>query len=378
MIYLDNAATTKVDKKVLKAMLPYFSKKYANASSIHSFGQAAKEALESSREKIAKKLNADPEEIFFTSGGTESNNFAIKGAAWALKEKGKHIITSKLEHESVLSAYKWLESNGFEATYINPDKYGIISPEKVQQAMREDTILVSIMHANNEIGTIQPIREISKICREKGALFHSDGCQSFMKEKIDSKMDGDLFTINAHKLYGPKGVGALFIRKGVRIAPLLHGGGHEKNMRSGTENIPGIVGFAAATDTLDENEVERIRDLRKKLEKDVLGIEGTILNGHPEKRLCSISNISFKHIEGESLLLRLDGKGIMCSTGSACSSHTLEPSHVLVSCGVPIELAHSSIRFSLGKDNTEEDISKTFSVLEEEVKKLRELSPFGK
>ena len=377
-VYLDNAATTPVAKEVLEAMLPFLNEKFGNASSLHQWGREAREAIEKAREIIAKKLNVEPNEVIFTSGGTESNNFALKGVAFANKDKGKHIITQKTEHACILQTCKWLESIGFEVTYLDVDERGFVSPEDVANAIRKDTILVTIMHANNEIGTIQPIEEIAKICKEHGVYFHTDACQSFTKEPLDAKKIGvDLITISSHKIYGPKGVGALIVREGVRIAPLMHGGGHEFGKRSGTENVPGIVGFGKAVEIAKESHAEHMRRLRDLLIKRVLEeIPKVKLNG-PEpgnKRLCNNANFTFYGVEGEALVLRLDARGVACSTGSACSSRKLEPSHVLKAIGLSHEEAHGSLRFSTGRQNTEEEINYAVDVLKEEVEALRKVS----
>ena len=335
-VYLDNAATTKVDKEVLKEMQPYFNEKYGNASSLHSFGREAKEALEKSREVIARSINALTEEIIFTSGGTESNNIALKGLFFNNKEKN-HIITSKIEHDAIFETCKFLEKNGAKVTYLNVDRSGLIDFEQLKKEINEKTLLVSIMHANNEIGTIQDIEKIGKLCREKKVLFHTDAVQSYCKEKIDVKKQNiDLMSLSAHKIYGPKGVGALYIRKELRnkIGVFLHGGGHEFGLRSGTENIAGIVGMTKAVEVCQKNfNNKEINALRDKLIKEVLKIPETFLNGHTEKRLSNNANFIFKAIEGESLVLMLDEKGIAASTGSACSSKSLEPSHVLLALG---------------------------------------------
>ena len=380
-IYLDHGATTPVDKEVVKAMLPYLTEKFGNASSIHSFGQEAKDALESSRERIAKKLGAKPNEIIFTSGGSESDNLAIKGVAHAYRKKGNHIITSSIEHPAVLGTCKSLAEEGFDITYLEVDKEGFVKPDDVERAITKKTILVSIMHANNEIGTIEPIEEIGKICKSKGVLFHTDAVQSFTKVPIDvNKMNIDLLSISAHKIYGPKGVGALYIREGVKIKKMIDGGHHEFDMRAGTENIPGIVGFAKAVELTNENQIKYMTNLRNKLIKGLLKIPDTILNGPDRKnlsrRLCNNVNISFKFVEGESILLRLDDKGIAVSTGSACSSRSLKPSHVLLAIGLPPQIAHSSIRFTLGRENTIQEINYTIKTTKEVVEELRKLSPF--
>lgn len=377
-IYLDNAATTPLDPEVLKAMLPYFTKKYGNASSLHSIGQEAKKALESSREIIAKLLHVDSEEIYFTSCATESNNLALKGVAFANRRRGKHIITTKIEHHCVLNTCKWLEDNGFEVTYLPVDRFGIIRPEDLESVIRDDTILVSIMYANNEIGTIEPIKKLARICSEKGIYFHTDAVQAFGKIPIDIN-DISMLSVSAHKLYGPKGVGALFVRKDVKIEPILHGGGHEMGLRSGTENIAGIVGLAKATELAFKemsNESERLKKLRDKLIKQILEIPNTTLNGHPKKRLPNNANFSFKFVEGESIVLMLDERGIEASTGSACSSPKLEPSHVLLAIGLEPALAHGSLRLSLGRYTTKEDIDYVNIVLPEVIENLRRISPF--
>jgi len=382
MIYMDHSATTPVDKRVLEFMLPYFDKKYGNASSLHSMGQEAKKALGEAREKIAKVINADPSEIYFTSGGTESNNFAIKGIAFANKDKGKHIITTKIEHDCVLNTCKWLEKIGFEVTYLDVDRYGLIDSGDLEASLRDDTILVSIMHANNEIGTIQDMEEIGKIVGESNAYLHTDAVQSVTKIPIDvKKMNVDMLSISSHKIFGPKGVGCLYIRKGVKIDPLMHGGGHEGGLRSGTENIAGIAGFGEAMKIGEEERpkiMPRLEKLRDKIIDNVLKIDNTFLNGHPKKRLPINANFSFRFIEGESLVLLLDSRGIEASTGSACSSKSLEPSHVLLAIGLKPEDAHGSLRITLGKDNTEKDVDYLLKVLPEIVSELREMSPFKK
>ena len=379
-IYLDYAATTPLDPRVLNAMKPYFYKKFGNSMSLHSFGLEAKKALEESRETVAKFMNAKPEEVVFTGSATESDNFALKGIAFANKEKGKHIITSAIEHHAVLESCKWLEKQGFELTYLPVDKYGLIDLEKLRNSIRDDTILVSIMHANNEIGTIEPIEEIGKICKERGVLFHTDAVQSFGKISIDvNKMNVDLLSLSAHKFYGPKGVGATFIRKGTNIEPLLHGGGHEFGLRSSTVNIPGIVGLAKAVELRKKemkSEAKKLTKLRDYLIKNVLKIENSHLNGHQTKRLPNNANFWFAFIEGEALVLQLDSYGIAASTGSACSSATLEPSHVLMAIGLKHEEAHGSLRLSLGKYTTKADIDYTIKFLPKAVEMLRKLSPF--
>jgi cysteine desulfurase len=348
--------------------------------SLHSFGLEAKQSLEGSRETVAKFMNAKPEEIVFTGSATESINFVLKGIAFANKEKGKHIITSAIEHHAVLESCRWLEGQGFDVTYLPVDRYGFVDLGKLRSSIRKDTVLVSIMHANNEIGTIEPIEEIGKICKEKGVLFHTDAVQSFGKLPIDvNKMSIDLLSLSAHKFYGPKGVGATFIREGTKIEPLLHGGGHEFGLRSSTENVAGIVGLEEAVRLRKKemkSEERKLTKLRDHLIKDVLKIENSHLNGHPTKRLANNANFWFAFIEGEALVVQLDSYGIAGSTGSACSSSTLEPSHVLMAIGLKHEEAHGSLRLSLGKYTKKSEINYTIKVLPKVVEKLRKLSPF--
>jgi len=381
-IYMDYAATTPTDPRVLKAMEPFFNKEFGNTMSIHSSGRSSKDALERAREKVASLMRADPKRLIFTGSATESNNFALKGVAFANRKKGNHIIISPIEHDCVLESAHWLEKQSFKITYLPVDKYGLVDPNQVEDAIRKDTILVSVMHANNEIGTIEPIEEIGKICREKDVYFHSDAAQSFGKVPIDvKKMNIDLLTVNAHKMYGPQGVGALFIRKGVNIDPLLHGGGHEFGLRSSTTNLPGVVGFGEAADLRKKemnDEAKKLTKLRDKLIKGVLKIKDSHLNGHPTKRLPNNANFWFAFIEGESLVLHLDMKGVEASTGSACSSSSLEPSHVLTAIGLKHEQAHGSLRLTLGRETKESDIDYVLEVLPGIVKNLRVISPFKK
>lgn len=379
MIYLDNAATTPVDDRVMKAMIPYFNEKYGNASSLHQKGQEARLAVEESRSIIARSINAKTEEIIFTSGGTESNNLAIKGLSFSHPEK-KHIITTKIEHDCVLNACKWLESKDYDITFLNVDKEGFIDLKELEKSIRKDTLLVSIIHGNNEIGTIQDLEAIGKICKEKKVYFHTDACQSFTKTELDAKkMNLDLVTLNAHKIYGPKGVGALYIREGVKIIPLAHGGGHERNLRSGTENVPGIVGFATAVRIANRKDVEKMKILRDKLIAGLEKIPRSRLNGpRGEKRLANNVNFCFSGVEGEAIGGLLDAKGICSSSGSACSSKSLEPSHVLLAIGLKPEQAHGSLRLSLGKQNTEEEIDEVLDKLPEIIERLRKISPFEK
>lgn len=378
-VYFDHSATTPVDPKVVEAMLPFLSEKFGNPSSIHSFGREVKVALEEAREMVAEFCHTRAADIYFTSGGTESDNMAIKGIAYELKTKGKHIITSQVEHHAVLHTCEFLEKEGFEITYLRPDKYGMIHPESVAEAIRKDTILISIMHANNEVGTISPLEQIGSIARNSGVLFHTDVVQTFGKIPLDlSELPVDLMSASAHKIYGPKGVGLLYIRKGVKLIPMAHGGGHERNRRPGTENIPGIIGLAKAVELRkdrmkDENEfVKGLRDLF--YEKITKAIPRLILNGHPDERLAGHLNLSFVGIEGEALLLSLDLKGVAASSGSACTSGSLDPSHVLAAMGLKPEIARASIRFTLGKDNTEEDVDYAVRILPEIVQRLRSMS----
>jgi len=383
-IYFDYAATTPVDPRVKKAMDPYFSKKFGNTMSLHSFGQEAKAALEESRKTVAGLIGARPEEIIFTSSATESNNTALKGCALSERsesgDKKNHIIISSIEHPCVMESAEWLRSRGFEITELPVDKYGLVSPEDVKKKIKKDTILVSIIHASNEIGTIQPIAEIGKICREKGVYFHTDAAQSFGKIPIDvNKMNIDLLTASSHKIYGPKGAALLFIKKGVVIEPILHGGGQESGLRSSTVNIPAIVGFAKAIETAKKEmaaESKRLAGLRNKIVKGALKIKGSYLNGHPKNRLPNNANFRFDFVEGESMVIQLDLAGIAASTGSACSSATLEPSHVLLAIGLKPEQAHGSLRVSLGRWTTEKEINYFLKVLPEIIKRLRRISPF--
>jgi len=378
-IYLDNGATTMLDPVVVKAMSPYFSNKYGNASSTHHLGQQARMAIDNARHIIAKSIKAKDQEITFTSGGTESNNFAIKGIAFANKNKGNHIITTKIEHDCVLNSCKWLEKQGFKVTYLDVDKEGFVNPKDLKKAITKNTILVSIIHGNNEIGTIQDLATLGKICKKHNVYFHTDACQSYTKTELNAK-HADLITLNAHKIHGPKGVGALYIKKGTKITPLAHGGGHEFKQRSGTENVPGIVGFAKAVQlAMNSKHINHVKKLRDKLIKEILKIPDVKLNGPTNnKRLCNNANFSFKYIEGESIGAYLDAQGICSSTGSACSSHTLEPSHVLLAIGLKPEEAHGSLRLTLSRFTTQQEIDKTIEELSKTIKKLRKISPFTK
>ncbi len=380
MIYFDHAATTQVKPEVLQAMLPFFTQSYGNPSSIYQFAQTNKRALEESRETIATILGAQPNEIFFTSGGTESDNWAIKGIAESLKDKGNHIITTKIEHHAVLNPCHYLEKHGYEVTYLDVDKNGLVSPEQVEKAIKKGTILISIMFANNEIGTIMPITEIGKIAKEHGVVFHTDAVQAVGQIPIDiNKLHIDLLSLSGHKFYGPKGIGVLFIRRGIKLPPLLHGGAQERGRRAGTENVPGIVGLAKAME-LAYQDLEtkniKIQALRDRL---IEGVYDTIpyaqLNGDRKQRLPNNVNFSFDFVEGESLLLLLDMEGIFASSGSACASGSLDPSHVLLALGLSHEKAHGSIRFTLGEDNTMEDVEMLLTKLPAIVQKMREMSP---
>lgn len=383
IIYMDHSSSTPTNQRVIEAMAPYFNKYYGNPLSLYALAQESAKAREAAREKVAKLLNAKVGEIIFTSGGTEANNFAIKGVAFANENKGNHIITSKIEHHSVLNTCKWLEKRGFNVSYIGVDKYGIVDLDELENSITDKTILITIMHANNEVGTIEPLSEIARVAKDNNIYLHTDAVQTVGKVKVEvNELGVALLTLSGHKFYGPKGVGALFIKKGTKIDPLLHGGHHEQNKRAGTENVPGIVGLGVACEIAMEEmgeENKRLRDLRDSLEEGLTErIEDVIVNGHPEKRLSGVLNICIKHIEGESMLLHLDNNSIAASSGSACTSGSLEPSHVLRAMGIPPEVAHGSLRFSLGHSNTIHDINKVIEVLPQIVKKLREMSPLTK
>ena len=380
---MDYAATTPVDKEVIKEMLPYFDKTYGNASSIHTFGRDAFDAVEKAREQVAGIINAEPDEIIFTSGGSESDNLAIKGVAYKNKEKRgsekNHIITCAIEHPAVLEVCKHLEKQDFNVEYISVDKHGLINIDELENVISKDTFLITVMFANNEIGTIEPIEQIGKIAKKNNILFHTDAVQAVGKVPIDvNKQNIDLLSISSHKIYGPKGVGALYIRKGISIESLIHGGGHEKGLRSGTYNTPGIVGLGKACELSKDRftkDVSHMKKLRDNLIKNVLKIEESYLNGHTTERLCNNTHFRFTAIEGESLNLMLDDKGIAGSTGSACSSKKLQASHVLLSIGLKPEEAHGSLRLTLGRYSTLEEIEYASDVLPDIVKKLRDMSP---
>lgn len=380
LIYLDHAATTPTRKEVVDAMLPYFSELYGNPSSIYSFASQNKDVIEEAREKVANAIGALDREIFFTSGGTESDNWAIRGIAENYKSKGNHIITTTIEHHAVLHTCEFLEKNGYEVTYLEVDGDGLISLDALKAAIKDTTILISIMFANNEVGTVQPIKEIGAIAKEAGVLFHTDAVQAVGHIPVDVKdMNIDLLSLSGHKLYGPKGIGALYIKKGIRLRSYIHGGAQEKKRRGGTENVPAIVGFGYAIEkamSVMEEESARQTELRDYLIEQVLEkVPYCKLNGHRTKRLPNNVNISFEFIEGESLLIMLDMKGICASSGSACTSGSLDPSHVLLAIGLPHEIAHGSLRISLGEQNTKEELDFLVASLEVIVKRLRDMSP---
>jgi cysteine desulfurase len=380
MIYMDHSATSPVDREVLNAMEPYFVKSYGNASTLYSLGRDARRAMESSREKVASIIGANTDEIIFTSGGTESDNIAIKGIAYRFKRRGNHIITSNIEHPAVDETCKYLEKNGFEVTYLPVEKDGIVNSSDLEDAITDKTILITVMHANNEIGTIQPISELGEIARENKIYFHADAVQSVGKIPVNvEELNVDMLSLSAHKLYGPKGVGALYIKKGVRVEPIIHGGGHEKGIRPGTENVAGIVGLGKACEIAENNleeEAQYLTSMRDELIKRVLSeIDESYLNGHPTKRLPNNINFRFTGIEGESLVLHLDSKNIASSTGSACSSKKLEASHVLMALGLKEVQAHGSLRLTLGKENKVEDIDYVVESIKNAVDTLRKMSP---
>lgn len=379
-VYLDHSATTPVRPEVLEEMLPFLKDQFGNPSTIYSWGRQARSAVEEARTRVAKLIGAQPEEIVFTSGGTEADNMALIGVAYANQKKGNHIITSSIEHHAVLDTAQYLKRQGFEVTFLPVTPEGLVRVEDVAEALTDKTILISIMHVNNEVGTIQPIREIGKLARERGVIFHTDAVQSVGKIPVNvDELNVDLLSASAHKIYGPKGVGCLYIRKGTRIQPLLHGGGQERKRRAGTENVAGIVGFGKAAELAGlelESEAPRLKRLRDKLIDGVLHrIDEVQLNGDRERRSPINANFSFRYVEGESILLSLDMKGIAASSGSACTSGSLDPSHVLLAMGIPHEIAHGSVRMTLGRDNTEEDIDYVLEVLPEIIERLRAMSP---
>lgn len=379
-IYFDHSATTPVNREVAELMMEYMTDKFGNASSVHGFGREARKAMEQAREKVAALINAAPNEIIFNSGGTESDNLAIKGVAFANRKKGNHIITTSIEHHAVMHTCEYLEKQGFTVTYLPVDEHAMIRMEDLKNAITDQTILISIMFANNEVGTIQPIKEIGQLAKERGIYFHTDAVQAVGHYPIDVKeLNIDLLTMAGHKFYASKGVGALYVRRGVKIAEIQHGGGHERNMRAGTENVPGIVGLGKAAEIAMRDMDKEIAHVQALRDKIITGITEKMshvkLNGHPESRLPGSVNFSFLFIEGESLLLNLDLKGIAASSGSACTSGSLDPSHVLLAMGLTHEVAHGSLRVTLGRDNTEDEVDYFLEVLPEIVERLRSMSP---
>jgi len=377
---MDHSATTPLDPRVLKAMEPYLTEEYGNPSSIHRMGQIARNGVETAREQVARLINAAPEEIIFTSGGTEADNLAILGLMEAMPPRGQHIITSAIEHHAVLDVFAYLERKGYQVTFLPVNEYGMVEPETLERAMKPNTALVSIMHANNEIGTIQPIKKLAAIAHEGGAVFHTDAVQTVGRIPVDVKdMGVDMLSCSAHKLYGPKGVGCLYKKKGIRLARRLFGGAQERKLRSGTENVPGIVGFGAAAEIAGEvmsESIEHLTKLGRNLSGSLLRlIPDTILTGDPVNRLPGHVSLCFRYVEGESILLMLDQLGIMASSGSACTSGSLDPSHVLLAIGLPHEVAHGSVRLSLGRGNTREDVDYVVQVLPRIIERLRMMSP---
>ena len=380
MIYLDNAATTKVRPEVVEAMMPYFTESYGNPSSVYGFASKSKEAVDNAKNIIAKSLNTRADDIYFTAGGTESDNWALKATAKAYESKGKHIITSKIEHHAILHTCEYLEKDGYEVTYVDVDENGIIKIDELKKAIRPDTILISVMFANNEIGSVQPIKEIGAIAKENNVLFHTDAVQAYGHIDIDvEELNIDMLSASGHKLNGPKGIGFLYIRKGLKLRSFIHGGAQERRRRAGTENVPGIVGFAKAVEIAMENmntRIEKEISLRDRLiEKVLKKVPYTRLNGHRTDRLPNNANFSFQFIEGESLLIMLDMKGICGSSGSACTSGSLDPSHVLLAIGLPHEIAHGSLRLTLSEENTEEEIDYVVDEVAAVVERLRSMSP---
>jgi len=383
MIYMDHNATTPVRPEVLEAMLPFYGPVYGNASSLHGFGREAKDGLERAREQVAKVLGAKPDEVCFTGGGTEADNLAVKGMAWANRDRGDHLITSQVEHHAVFNTCEYLEKQGFKVTYLPVDSEGRVDPGDVEKAITKETLLVSIMQANNETGTVQPIAEIGRIARKRGVYFHTDAVQAFTKlpTRVD-ELGVDLLSLSGHKIYGPKGVGCLYIRKGTKLDPLVHGGHHERSHRAGTENVPGIVGLGKAAELgageMNE-EAKKLATLRDRLQEGILArIPEVRVNARNARRLPGTLSVCFNYVEGESILLGLDLKGIAASSGSACSSGAIEPSHVLTAMGVPPEEARGSVRFSLGRQNTEQEVDRVVGELGAILARLRAMSPLRK
>ncbi|EEG78997.1 cysteine desulfurase NifS [Dethiobacter alkaliphilus] len=378
-IYLDHGATTKMNPEVLETMMPYMTEIYGNPSSIHFFGREVRKAVEEAREKVAAAIGAQPREIIFTSGGTESDNLAIRGVARALRKKGNHIITSAVEHHAVIDTCNALKDEGFEVTAVPVDEHGMVNVKDVEAAITDQTILITIMMANNEVGTIMPVAEIGKLAKERGITFHTDAVQAIGSLPVNvEEINCDLLSMSAHKFYGPKGVGALYVRKGTKLKVYNFGGAQERKMRPGTENVPGIIGMGKAIElavTDLEQKTEQVRKLRDKLIDGLMQIEDTKLNGHPQERLPGSVNVSIQYVEGESLILSLDLKGIAASSGSACTSGSLDPSHVLMAMGLDHQTAHGSLRLTLGRDNTEEEIDYVLEVIPEVVERLRSMSP---
>ncbi|HQF91402.1 MAG TPA: cysteine desulfurase family protein [Synergistaceae bacterium] len=382
-IYLDHSATTPLDGVVLEAMMPYLRENFGNPNSIHAWGRRARQAVEEARGAVASLVGAKDREVFFTGGGSEADNLAIKGTALARQQKGRHLITSAIEHHAVLDVFSWLGKQGFDVTVLSVDETGRVSPKDLERALRPDTTLVSIMFANNEIGTLQPVAELGELCRQRDVLFHTDAVQVVGHLPLDlATLPVDLLTMSAHKMYGPKGVGALFVRRGVRIDPLVHGGGQERGLRSGTENVAGIVGFGAAArlarERLAAGEHLKEAELRDHLLEGLLEVDDVLLTGHRTDRLPFHASVCVRFIEGEALLLRLDAAGIGASSGSACTSGSLDPSHVLLALGLDHATAHGSLRLSLGKDTSREDVDRTRAAFREIVEVLRAMSPFGR
>ena len=379
LVYMDHAATTATRPEVAEAMVPYMTGHFGNPSSLYDLAKVSREAVEEARERVAAAIGAEAKQIYFTSGGTESDNWAVKGIAFAKKEKGTHIITSVIEHHAISHTCGWLEKQGFSVTYLPVDRFGMVNPADVEAAITGETILISVMMANNEVGTIQPIAEIGAIARKHGILFHTDAVQAVGHIPVDvGAMNVDLLSLSGHKFHGPKGTGALYIGPGVRLDPLMHGGAQERGRRAGTENVPGIVGLGLAVSLAVSEMVEdaeRVAGLRDRLTAGMLAIPKAYLNGHPTKRLPNNVNVVFAFIEGESILLLLNRKGIAASTGSACSSKSLEPSHVLIACGLPHEVVHGSLRLTLGEETTEADVDYVIDAVREVVQRLRDMSP---